>query len=250
MTIRNIFFILPIISLLFLAGCKKNKVQDPKSCAVNISDSSFVIQELIGLDSIQRFFECDTISASRRLTYFTAKDTTGDEYVWNFEGDPRVFSGKSVSFRLDQPINDLNITLTIKRNSSNTCFNFLPHSIEYSKKLTVVETTNNPILGKYYGYNKSNPAKYFSILLLLNGLKNLPDSTTGNYYLQNEIIYGSSAFYIAGAGTYDPDNGAFATQGFGFLKDHNKLEIDYTFKRPTSSNGYMSIKDTFYGIKQ
>lgn len=232
-------------------SCKKNiSNQEINSCNGGIKDTSFKILELVGLEPHQKFFECDTIVASRNLVYFVANDSTADEYSWNFEGYPTIFTGRSITLRLDYPIDNLDITLTVKRNATNACFNYLPAVAHYKKHIAIVSPDNSPLLGRYYGYNASNPTKYFSIFILSNGLKNFPDTFTGNYYFKNEIIYGSCAFFIAGRGTYDPAYGAYGTEGFGYLKEHNKLIIDYNFQRPLMPATYTIVKDTFYGIKE
>jgi hypothetical protein len=246
---RNTFMLLIASLCCILLYCKKqDHITGGSSCKASAADSSFRIEELIGFNE-KKFFETDTVVNSRNPIYLNANDTTADEYLWNFDIDPRTFTGKSVAFSIDQPAGIIKITLTQKRSGSNACAGLLPSEIQFVKYLTVVDGSANPLIGNYYGYNQSDKNKFFTISILQNGLKNLPFTTSGNYYLQNEIIYGSTAFYIAGSGTYDPGYGAYATEGFGYIKKDNRLEIDYTYKLP-SANGFIITKDTFYGIKQ
>lgn len=240
-----------VFSTFIFVSCHKRGVSEFGNCKSSIKDSSFRIEESVGLSGSERNFSVDTVVTSRNLTYFRANDTTADEYVWRFDGDPRTFTGREVALRLDQPIGKLNVTLIQSRDASNPCYNSLPHQVKYTKNLVIVNPNQNPVIGTYLGYTTSERNRQFLVSVLSNGLKNIPFPNTESYSFPNEIIYGSSSFYIAGAGTYDPSNGAYATSGFGFLSNNNqKLEIDFTYKKPSGVSGTVVLKDTFYGIKQ
>jgi hypothetical protein len=250
MNLKNLnqFFVLLIIGF---SACDKTGVNEEVTVCKSINDSSFSIKELVGLEGNQKLFEANIIVASRSLTYLVANDSLANEYSWRFSSSPQVFYGRSVGVVFNQAIGNEKIKLTIKRNPDNPCFGALSAQSEYSREIALVEVQSNPLLGSYYGYNASDKSSYFIVQILQNGIKNIPLKTEGSYYLQNEIIYGSSAFYIAAAGTFDPAYGAYATEGFGYLTNHNKgVEIDYKYKKPLGSSMYSIIKDTFYGIKQ
>lgn len=240
----SVFFIL-------LYSCDKKRNQDPVSlCKSNLQDTSFRIGEFVGLPGSERFYEADTIVASRNAVRLLANDSLADEYTWHFSTSSQLFSGRSVSVVFDQPIGAVQIILTIKRNPNNPCVGRFPAQAEYRKTVVIVDANSSPLLGTYSGYNMSDKSKTFSVQVLSNGIKNIPLPTTGNYWMQNEIIYGSSAFFMAGAGTYDPPYGAYATEGFGYLIKPKTIEIDYQYKKPVGSSDYTVMKDTFYGIKQ
>jgi hypothetical protein len=244
-----------VIALLIVAfgmnACKKRSVNETVSACSAGKDSSFTVKDLVGLSDDERLFDVETIMASRNAIFLTANDSLADSYEWSFSKSPTVFSGRSVNIILDRPIGDLKITLTIKRSPSHPCFAERGAQSVYSRNVTVVEPDAHPLFGKYYGYNTSNKAKFVTVEVLRNGLKNIPFETTAHYYFQNEIYGGSSGFYIGGGGTFDPDYGAYGTQGWGYLLNNNKeLKIEYQYKLPRNVTGRLYVKDTFYGLKQ
>jgi hypothetical protein len=241
--------IILILTCLSILSCVKEiEKENPDTCKVSTKDSSFRIEQVIGPDEDKRFFESDTIPSSRNTIYFTAVDSTADEYLWQFSGDPRIFKGKQVTLAFIY-VETVEVTLTIRRNPSNKCYEKFGEETTFKRNLTVVNPGESPIIGKYYGYNVSDTSKKFLVEVIANGLRNLPFTTTGDYYFQNEVQYASSAIYIGGIGTYDPPFGAYATEGFGYFKNNNTtIQIDYSYRMPAT--GYTRIKDTFYGIKQ
>jgi hypothetical protein len=248
----NLLFLLSFFLFLIVLSCGKDKPEAAVSrCRASAADTSFQIQERVGIDDSARFFATDTIIASRELVYFTAKDTTADVYQWQIGTDPRTFTGKSVQLMFDAPYGTINIKLTQKRNAGNACLGVLPAERVYTKNLTVVSDASQlPMVGDFYGYNLSHPSQKFTVSILRNGVTNMPFPTGKPYNFQNEVSYGSTAFYLGGRGTYDPDFGAYATSGFGYLKERNReLQIDYSYRMPTAT-GSTLVKDTFIGVKQ
>jgi hypothetical protein len=234
--------------LLVISCVKDIKKENPETCKVSTKDSSFRIEQIIGPDEDKRYFESDTIPSSRIINYFTAVDSTADEYLWQFSGDPRIFTGRQVKLAFIY-VRTVEVTLTIKRNPSNKCFQKLGAETVYRKNLVVLNADEGPILGKFYGYNASDTTKKFVVEILLNGVKHIPFTTTGDYYFQREVQYTPTAIFIGGIGTFDPPFGAYATEGFGYLKNNNTaIQIDYSYRIPAT--GFTRIKDTFYGIKQ
>ena len=233
-----------LCALIFIA-CKKDEQEVEVLCKSSIADSSFIIYQPLGPSENERWFETDTIGASNDLIHFFAVDSTADEYSWQFSGDPRVFYGRQVRLRFLSE-EEVLITLTQKRFPANYCYNILPNEKTYTKKLVVVPLAETPIYGKYFGHNASDTTIKFTIEILRNGLTNLPNGS--QYDHRNEIYYASNAIYIGGVGTYDPDYGAYATEGYAYLQDRNsRIQVNYSYKTPAS--GGTHIKDTFYGIK-
>lgn len=234
-----------------LYSCKKSRVTLPEepACKILPKDTSFTVALPIGPENDQRFFDTDTVVSSWDRLYFTANDSTADEYVWQFSGDPRTFSGRQIKLAFTQEEEAVYITLTQKRKPTNPCAGARPLEQVFTRKVTVVKPEHAPILGQYYGYNSSNPAIKFTVEILNNGMQNLPLMPGGTYDYRNEIDYAANAIYIKGHGTYDPPFGAYNTEGFGFLKDKNTaIQINYSYRTPAS--GHTRLKDTFYGIKR
>lgn len=241
-----------ILSFLLLLSCSKDKPHDPfEACKANTSDTSFLIQELVGIADSVRYFSTDTIFASRELTYFTAVDTTADEYTWQFGSDQRTFSGQTVTLKFTEPYGAIRVRLVQKRNPANPCYGKLPSEVRYVKELFLVEPAKAPIMGVFYGYNQSGPTRKFTVSVLINGVTNIPFPTGKDYNFHNEVGYGSTAFYLGGRGTYDPEFGAYGTSGFGFLKEGNRvLQIDYSYRKPLANGSVEVVRDTFTGVKQ
>lgn len=246
---RTLFLFSCILFFGLLLSCRKEKPLDPYwACKATKADTSFQIQELVGFWDSTRYFSTDTIFASHNLTYFKATDTTADEYIWQFGTDPRTFSGKTVSLKFTQPYGAVPVTLIQKRIPGNQCYGKLPSEVTYTKNLIVV--TKPLILGNFYGYNQSDTTKKFMVSVLNNGVTNIPFPTGHQYNFWNEVEYGSTSFYLAGSGTYDPDFGAYATSGYGYLKNDNQvLYIDYFYSMPTA-NGRILKKDTYIGVRK
>ena len=240
-----------LLYAIFLASCKKDDLNKSiNKCQVSLKDSSFKVYEVIGLEGNQKRIECDIIVASRNLTYFSANDSLADDYIWKIGNDPKTFRGRTIQIMFDKAVGYLDIELQVIRNASNVCYNSLTGKSIYRKTISVLSYQFAPLIGTYYGFNKSNTGKSFTVEILNNGLKNIPDQPSFNYNYNNEIIYGSCAFFIAGAGTYDPNFGAYATSGFGYLVNGKQLEIDYQYRKPLSDTSFRIVADTFYGIKQ
>lgn len=248
----NLLFFIFILSSVFVFSCGKRKpIENTATCKASTADTSFFIQEKVGVFDSVRLFATDTIIASRELIYFSARDTTADEYTWSVGTDPRTFSGKALQLMFDQPYGTLDVKLVQKRMAANPCFGKLPTEVTYTRRLTVVGNASQlPITGNYYGYNLSDTTKKFTVSVLQNGVTGIPFPTGKDYNFRNEVSMGSTAFYLWGTGTYDPGFGAYATEGFGYLKEGNRiLQIDYFYKMPTA-NGSTPKKDTFIGVKQ
>ena len=245
-------FFICVFSFLLLLSCSKDRPHNSfAACKASTSDTSFLIQELVGITDSVRYFSTDTIFASQDLSYFKAVDTTADEYSWQFGADQRTFSGKTVTLKFTEPYGSVRVRLVQKRNPDNPCYGKLPSEVMYEKELFVVEPAKAPIISDFYGYNRSDPTRKFTVSVLRNGVTNIPFPTGKDYNFRNEVGYGSTAFYLGGGGTYDPEYGAYGTSGFGFLKEGNRvLQIDYTFRNPLAGGGVEVGRDTFMGVKQ
>ncbi|HYH14528.1 MAG TPA: hypothetical protein VD794_04885 [Flavisolibacter sp.] len=248
-TLATAFFL--ITSFCLLQACKKSRVtlSEEPACKLFPQDTSFTVALPIGPENDQRFFDADTVFSSWNPLHFTANDTTADEYVWKFSGDPRTYTGRQIKLAFTKEEEAVYITLTQKRKPTNPCAGSRPLEQVFTRRVTVVEPNKTPILGQFYGYNASNPTVKFTVEILNNGLRNLPLMPGGTYDYFNEIDYAPNAIYIKGLGTYDPPFGAYSTSGFGFLKNNNTaIQINYSYRIPSSV--YTRVTDTFYGIKK
>lgn len=245
-----LLLVLASLLLLIAPACRKQKsLKESDVCLAAGKDTSFRIEERLGGDA-PRFFATDTVMASQELVYFTACDSTADEYSWQVGLDSRTFSGRTLQLSFGNVHGPLTIQLTQRRRPTNACYGQLPSEATYRRILTVVSPNDAPIRGSFYGCNKSDTAKKFTVTVLDNGVTNIPFPTGKDYQFWNEVDYSSTAFYLKGGGTYDPEHGAFATSGYGYLKGGNRaLQIAYSYRKPTTT-GVELLKDTFYGIKQ
>ena len=176
-----------IILLTIVSSCGKDcsdvcnpecKDYDPCKCTPKTS-ADFKMEIQAGY----RWFEIDLISPScPPYVRFTAKDSTADEYLWEIGAD--TFQTRSCVLGCFPKKTNIPIKLTVKRKRPNTSchpndkgFDSLTKFL-YSADIGDAYIRNNTsdcspkppentidktIIGKFRGYNKSNPNKIFDM---------------------------------------------------------------------------------------
>jgi hypothetical protein len=186
--ILKLYGTIALVALLF-GSCHKNPEPDPCKDYKPFS-ADFTMTEIIKGYQLSETIESDTVSEGDLVTFSAKQDL--DKYEWKIGEDPRTWNTKTVSLSFyGYPDNyilkplTINITLKGKRakkDIDNVCTTNIKEEGSITRKLVVMPLTTKPaILGKYEGFELSNPDKKFvlEIGFIYSGVQE------GNMYVNN-----------------------------------------------------------------
>lgn len=154
-----------------LGGCKgcddetPEPVQPQLSAAFKFYDQVGPYGSVIG-DPRFKLIETDTFYLAKAGGYdsfrviYQATDTSADSYSWKVGDDPRNFTGRASALNFDAP-GLYPVTLKVTRTAKNG----LVSKDSLTRNFRIIRTEYHPIIGKYIGYNVSNPDSLFKFFI-------------------------------------------------------------------------------------
>jgi hypothetical protein len=157
-----------ITCILALVACEKEIAPENPCDGQQEVKADFVIEELVH----ERWFEGDSIACCNTVRFRALQKA--DEYIWILGQD--TFRTQEV-YLSKFPFGWLDAILIVKSKPNKTCFpfdngmdtvrkNFLVWRFNVSLfPPTSPQYPSLPIEGVYYGYNRSNPSRYFYVTI-------------------------------------------------------------------------------------
>lgn len=256
---RITFFFVALFLILFVSSCRRNPPEVPANpCKDKTSfKAAFTIEEKVGDTS----FVADKALAPGYV-FFKAQGTY-DSVRWYIGGAQNTSTNTSHVLYFQNPEGPVDVTFIGYKKPDTQCFPNDKASDTVRKTVTILPRDGSAaIVGKFHGYNQSNPSDTFSVTIsyydnvwgyfIKNLPKGCPGYTTGSESSPKNIglsiIAGHSAFQI------NQNSVVCATvNGYGKLKGKDTLEISYSAVPFTSTNPYTYGQRTnfkFIGIRK
>jgi len=179
----------------------------------------------------------------------TAHDSTAATYEWRVGTDPRIFTGRTLLLRFDQPYGSVAVHLRVTKKPNTACFPNDSGSDEQTRTLVVLAREQAPLYGDFKGHTLARPDSTFIIHIRPNSMLNLPKGC--RWDLGGEIFTGSAGFLV-NSRTFDPLFGAASVAGWGVLDANNrrKIRVEYTYRDVSRPLANERLHDTFIGYRQ
>ncbi|WP_298299827.1 hypothetical protein [Hydrotalea sp.] len=239
------FFLVTLFIILLADSCRRKLPEQPPTdpCKDKTSfKAGFTIEEIVGDTS----FVTDKALAPGYVL-FRAQGTY-DSVQWFIGGPQNTSANRNHVLYFQNPEGPVDVTFIGYRKPDTQCFPNDKATDTVHKTVTILPRNESAaIVGRFHGYNESNPADTFSVTIsyydnvwgyfIKNLPKGCPGYTTGSESNPKNIGLtikaGFSGFQI------NENSVVCATvSGYGKLKGNDTLEIKYSARPFLSTNPY------------
>jgi hypothetical protein len=269
-------FVLGLAYWMFhLSGCGGDPQPDPCLVRKQTKAGFRLGEHVTWYGPVDTVLWADTMLAGNNVLFEADSDYLS--YEWKVGSDPRTWKTKKFELRFDEPEQQLVVRLIAKWKPDLECFPLDDGVDTVYRNLTVIDYYQNPILGVYRGYVKSNPTDFFDVTVTLENISepSCDCSSTPKYcscgYIIRNINKGCESFgervypldVVVGYRhlSFGWDLGQCQNYGCkapkGWLRVEGKASrkafIEFsTLSLPTTCNqvGDKRTKDIFYGNRQ
>lgn len=269
------FYVLLVLAVLL--GCKK-KVQPDFAGAQNACDCSSEVSanfsagqywkdEFIPLDTIHMYMNYipgypDMLNTNCFVD-FRADDQNATSYEWQIGFKTTTFSTANVGLYFSDTVGNINVRLIVHSKPRTDCFPNDDGVDTINKTVCIKSLKTPPLSGSYYGYLKSNPSHFFTVVIdtfvspvnsdnVKYGIKNLPE---GNLF---DILGNVNTM------SFDGINEGFGYPGIyyqfvghqssGVLRNMKNLSVRFSAKKYSTDGNWTVVQnftnEEFIGVKQ
>lgn len=252
-----------LLSIIFIsAKCRRDNDLPYDPCKDKLAfKADFTIEEKIGDTSV-----VTNKALAPGYVFFKAKGEY-DSVRWFIGGSQNTSTRLNHVLYFQQAEGDVEVTMIGYRKPNTQCFPNDKAVDTLKKTITIVNRDQKAtIVGRYLGYNTNNPSDTFSVYVNADNsvgiwqyfVKNLPKNCPGAFsgsdapprLIGLNVSAGNSAFSI--------DNGSTVCRtviGFGYLKSHDSLIINYTATPMSSGPPFTHYENernnfTFIGVRK
>lgn len=257
---RIIFFPVTLFIILLADSCRRKLPEQPPTdpCKDKTSfKAGFTIEEIVGDTS----FVTDKALAPGYVL-FRAQGTY-DSVQWFIGGPQNTSANRNHVLYFQNPEGPVDVTFIGYRKPDTQCFPNDKATDTVHKTVTILPRNESAaIVGRFHGYNESNPADTFSVTISYYDnvwgyfIKNLPKGCPG-YTTGSESNPRNIGLVIAaGYSGFRIDAGAVAcsmVKGIGKISNTDSITINYTYIPVLSTNPHTYDKARsakFIGIRK
>lgn len=258
MKTKSLFRVSVASILLFAAfsGCDKEQKEKPKEPVEPVrTTAEFSIRENVS-DSL---FVADTVLNYNTIVFTAADNRKYKSYKWTVGNEERTFEQPSFSLRFMEPIGRVDVTLVVTYEPDLENFPNDTGTDTLTKSLYVMDWRNSLTIGKYVGYNLSNPKDVFEVEISRElDVDNFPKYEVKNINkgcVPSQLTWsggkGATVFHFFNYEWYG--DGCKGVDAWAVLTSPDSIEINYTYgddTKPFTQKGYPRIKERFIGKRK
>ncbi|WP_187270086.1 hypothetical protein, partial [Pontibacter qinzhouensis] len=180
-------------------------------------------------------------------------------YKWQVGTDERTFDQPSFSLRFMQPVGKVDVTLIVTYEPDLKNFPDDPGTDTLTKSFYVMDWRNSLTIGKYVGYNVSNPNDIFEVEIsrefdvdgfpvydmrnINKGCQPSPHTWSGGRGAKAQKFFNHEWY----------GDGCKGVEAWVVVTSPDSIEINYTYgdnTKPFTHTGYPRVKERFIGKRK
>lgn len=238
------------------SGCDTKHTIEPKETDDPLRvRAEFTIYENVS-DSL---FVTDTVVNNNTILFKAAGNKKYKSYKWQVGDDEKTFDQPSFSLRFLQPVGKVDVKLIVTYDPDLKNLPNDPGTDTLTKSLFVMDWRHSFTIGKYIGYNVSDPDDVFEVEIsrgfdadgfpvydlrnINKGCQPAPNTWRGGIGAKAQKFYNHEWY----------GDGCKGIEAWAVVTSPDSIEINYTYgdnTKPFTSKGYPRVKERFIGIRK
>jgi hypothetical protein len=233
---KNLFFLVLLVAIIFLTGCPNDDPVKPDPCAGKkpVSAEIKIMQKVSNYEThTTEWIETDTIAVEKIVLFEAIGDY--EQYEWQILGDTTKYHKLKQTFIFDKDWGELIVRLIVRSQPDTLCFPTDDGIDTAFKKILVVKREELAINGSYFGFHENAPEDTFTVKIKHEGEDRgmiLYNINRGCFIPENKLPYSyyyldySNYFVLFKGEAYG--DGCESPSGKGVLDiSNNRIVIDY-----------------------